>query len=221
VQTLAVPPTNTPWPNLCPESFVDVPRDHWAWNYVTYMACHDIINGYADNTFRPNNSITRGQVAKIVANSAGYSEDPGEQIYEDVPVDSTFYAWINRLSRRGIIGGYPCGGSGEPCGAGNLPYFRPGASTSRGQIAKIVSNTAGYNDDPQGQMFEDVPVGSTFYAWVQRLAERSMMSGYECGSVPNAPCVPPANLPYFLTANDGTRAQVAKIVGNALILGAP
>lgn len=217
VYTWVVPPTLTPWPNLCPITFTDVPRDHWAWNYITYMACHDIVGGYPDGTFRPNNSISRGQTAKIVANSAGFNDDPGAQMFEDVPPGSTFYIWINRLASRGIMGGYACGGSGEPCGPNNLPYFRPGNYTTRGQIAKLVSNTAGYGDVPVGQLFEDVPPGSTFYPFVYRLASRGIMSGYDCGSVPGAPCIPPSNLPYFIPSNDATRAQVTKIVAGALI----
>jgi len=40
-----------------------------------------------------------------------------------------------------VMGGYACGGEGEPCGPGNLPYFRPNANATRGQVAKINSNT--------------------------------------------------------------------------------
>ncbi len=218
--TFGAHPTNTPWPSLCSESFIDVPRDHWAWNYVTYMACHDIVNGYPDGTFHPNHNVSRGQVAKIVSNSAGFDDDPGGQIYQDVPANSPFFVWINRLSRRGIVGGYDCGGSpDEPCLSSNMPYFRPGAPTSRAQVAKIVSNASGFNDSPNNQLFADVPPGSTFYIWVQRLANRDIMSGYDCGA--DLPCTTPDNLPYFMPGNNATRAQVAKIVGNALILPSP
>lgn len=210
-------PTMTPWPNLCEIWFNDVPRDHWAWNYITYMACHEIVVGYPDGTFRPNNNVSRGQAAKIISNSAGFEDDPGEQLYEDVPPDSTFFTWINRLSNRGIMEGYPCGGPGEPCGPNNLPYFRPGNNTSRGQIAKLVSNTAGFDDNPGDQLFEDVLPGSTFYPFINRLASRDVMSGYPCETAPGAPCMPPSNLPYFMPGNDATRAQVAKIAAGALI----
>ncbi|MGA7733020.1 MAG: hypothetical protein WCD37_17310, partial [Chloroflexia bacterium] len=50
------------------------------------------------------------------------------------------YIW--RLTSLGIMQGYPCGGPGEPCVDPNfLPYFRPGASATRGQASKIVANT--------------------------------------------------------------------------------
>ncbi len=90
--------------------------------------------------FRPNANATRGQISKIVSNTAGYSEIPTEQTFEDVPPTHTFYREIQRLASRNIMGGYPCGGLGEPC-LSNRPYFRPGNNVTRGQSAKIVVNT--------------------------------------------------------------------------------
>lgn len=204
-------------PGACSAVFSDLTPDHWAYQYVNYMVCAGIVSGYPDGTFRPNNSLTRGQLAKIVANTAGYVEPATGQTYEDVPPDSTFYTFVERLTSRGIIGGYACGGSGEPCVApGNRPYFRAGANASRGQISKIVSNAAGFSDPPSGQAFADVPPGSTFYDWVQRLASRSIMSGYACGGA-GEPCIAPGNLPYFRPASDATRAQTSKIVYNSFV----
>ncbi|MDQ3929693.1 MAG: S-layer homology domain-containing protein, partial [Chloroflexota bacterium] len=91
--------------------------------------------------FRPNAGASRGQIAKIVSDAVGYNEAPGAQRFEDVPPGSAFYDGVQRLASRGYIGGYPCGGRGEPCGESNRPYFRPGDSASRGQTAKIVANT--------------------------------------------------------------------------------
>jgi hypothetical protein len=59
-----------------------------------------------------------------------------------VGTENTFYPAMQRLASRGIISGYPCGGPGEPClPPDDLPYFRPGNNISRGQAAKIVTNT--------------------------------------------------------------------------------
>ena len=54
---------------------------------------------------------------------------------------STYYTYTYRLVTRNIMAGYPCGSTGEPCGNGNLPYFRPGNDATRGQTSKIVANT--------------------------------------------------------------------------------
>ena len=77
-----------------------------------------------------------------MSNSAGFSDPPGAQRYEDVPPSNTFYVWIQRLTNRDIMGGYQCGElPSEPCEAGNRPYFRPSNNATRGQTTKIVSNT--------------------------------------------------------------------------------
>ncbi|HKP51217.1 MAG TPA: S-layer homology domain-containing protein [Chloroflexia bacterium] len=204
----------TTTPTACAISFSDVPPDSTFYTWIRCLACRNIISGYTDGTFRPGNDITRGQIAKMVSNSAGFSEDPGPQLYEDVPEASPFYAWINRLSMRGHMGGYPCGlVPEETCiPPDNRPYFRPNASATRGQLAKIVSNAAGLGGDPTGLFYTDVPEEHTFYVWIMRLTSLGVMSGYPCGSE-GEPC-DDANRPYFRPFNNVTRGQASKIVAN-------
>jgi hypothetical protein len=191
-----------------------VPNGSTFYAYIRCLACRGIVNGYADGTFRPNNNVTRGQLSKIVSNSAGFSDPQTTQLFQDVAPGSTFFVYIGRLASRGYISGYPCGGTGEPCDPpANLPYFRTNNNATRGQITKIVSNAAGFVDPPAGQIFEDVPPGSTFYTYTQRLASRGVMSGYPC-SGPGEPCIPPDDRPYFRTFNNATRGQTSKIVAN-------
>lgn len=203
----------------CNVQFSDVPEGSTFYTFVRCIACRGIINGYetgcdtGNPCFRPNNNVTRGQLAKIVANAAGFSEPVGAQQYEDVHPGSTFYDFVWRLANRGYVSGYPCGGSGEPCGVGNLPYFRPNGNAGRGQISKIVSNAAGYGEPAGAQMFEDVQPGSTFYDFVQRLAARTIVNGYPCGGA-GEPCGA-SNLPYFRPNNNATRGQTSKIVANS------
>jgi hypothetical protein len=140
----SVPPTSTlvpATPTVCVISFSDVPSGSTFYPFVQCLACRNILGGYSDGTFRPGNNITRGQLSKIVANAAGINDPATTQTFEDVTPDSTFYLWVERLAARGIMGGYECGGEGEPCGPNNLPYFRPGNNATRGQVSKIVSNT--------------------------------------------------------------------------------
>jgi hypothetical protein len=190
-----------------------VPSSHTFYGYIRCLACRGIVGGYADGTFRPANDVTRGQIAKIVSNAAGFSEAHTNRTFEDIPTGHTFYPYIERLASRGVIGGYACGGAGEPCGQGNLPYFRSNNNASRGQLAKIVANAAGLGGAVSGQRFEDVPPTHTFYEPIERLAGLGVMSGYACGGV-GEPCLPPGNRPYFRPANNVTRGQTAKIVGN-------
>jgi hypothetical protein len=163
--------------------------------------------------------VTRGQLSKIVSNSTGIVDPQTTQMFQDVALGSTFFDYIGRLASRGYMGGYPCGSPGEPCmPPGNLPYFRPNANATRGQLSKIVSNAAGFTDPPGAQIFEDVPSGSTFFDFVQRLANRGIMSGYACGA-PGEPCVAPGNRPYFRPNTNATRGQTSKIDVNSFLPG--
>ena len=134
--------------------------------------------------------------------------------FNDVPPGHTFYTFVRCLACQGILGGYPCGGPGEPCPGA---YFRPGNNVTRGQVAKIVANAAGYPEPVPStqQTFADVPPTSTFWVWIERIASRGYISGYPCGQNPLEPCIPPGNRPYFRPNNNVTRGQLSKIVSNA------
>lgn len=213
-------PIVTSTPTVCTIEFTDVPASHTFYGYIECLVCRGIVSGYdsgcetGNPCFKAGNSVTRGQLSKIVSNAAGYSQPAGSQQFEDVPVGSTFYEYVWRLADRGIVRGYDCGGAGEPCvGPGNLPYFRPNANVTRGQLSKVVAQAAGLlgGGPATGQQFEDVPEGSTFYVEIWQLAVRGIVGGYDCGE-PGEPCVPPGNLPYFRTQNGATRGQASKIV---------
>ncbi|HYP20170.1 MAG TPA: S-layer homology domain-containing protein [Chloroflexia bacterium] len=203
----------------CEAGFGDVPPDSPFYAYVRCLACRSIVGGYADGTFGPNNPVTRGQLSKIVSNAAGFSEEHEGQTYQDVSPDSPFYIWVERLSSRSIIGGYPCGEPGESCEPDGRAYFRPNANSTRGQITKIVANAAGFNEPvPAGsQTFTDVAPGSPFYEFVQRLTSRSVMAGYPCGGA-GEPC-DGQNRPYFRPNANATRGQISKIVANTFFPG--
>ena len=47
------------------KNFSDVPSSHWAAKYINFAATRGWVNGYADGTFKPNNSITRAEVAAV------------------------------------------------------------------------------------------------------------------------------------------------------------
>jgi hypothetical protein len=228
--------TSTVTATACPIEFEDVPpstEEASFYPFVQCLACRGIVSGYpcggtnpetgqqepcGDNNnpyYRPSNQITRGQISKVVAGASGASGDPGPQKYEDVPPGSTFYQWINRLSNEGVMGGYPCGGPGEPCRNGNMPYFRPGANATRGQMSKIVSNAAGFDESAGGQSFEDLPPStspSSYYVYVERLFVRGIVGGYPCGGA-GEECGEEGR-PYFRPNNPVTRGQAAKIAAN-------
>jgi hypothetical protein len=215
--TLAMTATATTTPGACNVQFTDVQPGSAFYEYVRCLACQGIINGYPcggpgepcnpnnDPYFRPQNPVTRGQIAKIVSLSAGYSENipPDRQTFEDVAPSSTFWLWIERISLHGVVQGYPCGGSGEPCDPpSNRPYFRPNGRSTRGQLSKMVVLASGMPTNTEGgPHFTDTHPGSTFYEYVETLYNAGAISGYPDGT--------------FRPNNTVTRGQASKITANA------
>jgi hypothetical protein len=194
--------------------FVDVSPTDWHFEYVRYMYCRNVVVGYSNNPpceagspcFKPNNSTTRGQVSKIVTLAFQFTLNTTDgPHFTDVPVTNTFYPYVETMVNMGIVEGYDDG------------TFRPNNLVTRGQISKMVVNAA-VNADPQNwtmenppvSTFVDVPVGSTFYQFIETAVSHGVIVGYPCGQPPSGPCQP-GNKPYFLPYANATRAQISKI----------
>jgi hypothetical protein len=224
-------PTHTPTGGIgtatatptCSLNFTDVDPYNPFRVYILCLYCRGLISGYPDGTFRPYNHVTRSQVAKIIANSAGLNDPPVGQTFEDVPPSNSFYPFVERLASRGYINGYPCGGPDEPCvPPTNRPYFRPYNDVTRGQLAKIAANAAGFIDTPVpgNYTFADVPPTDPFYVYIERLSRRGVINGYECGSGEINPCTglpetcDAIRRPYYRPCISITRGQTTKIAAN-------
>ena len=111
-----------------PIGFTDVSEKDWFATYVNACASFGSVNGYPDNTFRPNGKITRSEAVKMVALSAGLTEEAtGVENFTDyakVPAWSLGY-W-NALYQVGAI-------SGD--GDGTL---RPNDNITRAEVIKLL-----------------------------------------------------------------------------------
>jgi hypothetical protein len=206
-------PTPTATATPCTITFTDVPPTNPFYPFIRCLACRGIVSGYNDGTFRWGNDVTRGQLSKIIAGSADLQNSipSTQQTFADVTNTNVFWLFIERLADINAISGYNCGGPGEPCDPFNRPYFRWGNSATRGQISKITAIAAGYNGPipTTQQTFTDVPPTNPFWLWIEELASRNIISGYNCGS-PGEPC-DPQNRAYFRWGNNATRGQMSKI----------
>jgi hypothetical protein len=218
----------TPTPPPCALSFVDVPTGSPFYPFIQWMACRGYISGYTcggpgepcpGSYFRPGNAVTRGQMLKMVVNTAGWNYiSPPAPTFADVDLTHPFYMFIETGYARGVISGYDCGGPGEPCDPQNRPYFRPYNNITRGQLSKVIALARAYPlPNPPAPTFADVPPGDPFYAFIEAMAAHNIVSGYDCGA-PGEPC-DPQNRPYFRPANQATRGQVTKFV--TLAYGGP
>ncbi len=192
-------PTRTPTatPTACPIQFSDVPADSPFYTFIRCLACQGVVGGYSDNTFRPGNNVTRGQVSKFVSNAAGYTDaiPPTQQTFTDVPPTDTFWLFIERAYAHGVISGY------------SDHTFRPTNNVTRGQMSKFVSNAANYNDPipPTQQTFTDVPPTDPFWLFTERAVLHGVIAGYADHT--------------FHPVADVTRGQTSKFISNAFFPG--
>jgi hypothetical protein len=186
--------------------FSDVSSDAYFFNGVHWLYCHGAISGYLDHTFRPYVYTTRGQMAKIVVLAYGFPlYTPVAPTFRDVLRTNAFYPYIETAARNSIVSGYTCGEFGEPCPGA---YFRPGNLVTRGQLSKFIVVASGWPViNPTTPRFNDVPVDSAFYSFVETGFCRQVFTGYDCGG-PSEPC---PGL-YFRPGSNATRGQIAKMV---------
>jgi len=196
------PPTATP----CAITFTDVHPTDYFYEPVRYLYCHGVISGYADNTFRPYNNTTRGQMVKIVVLGFGYPiQTPATPTFSDVPVSHPFYQFVETAAANNIVSGYADG------------TFRPQNNVTRGQLSKIDVIAARWtllNPPESSRTFTDVLPNTAFYETVETAACHGIISGYTCGG-PGEPCDAQGRA-YFRQNNDATRGQIAKIVSLAV-----
>ncbi|HST03941.1 MAG TPA: S-layer homology domain-containing protein [Chloroflexia bacterium] len=172
----------------CLVPFGDVPTSAYFFDSVRYLYCLGAIGGYSDNTFRPGNTNTRAQFSKVLVLLMGWPVlNPPNATFNDVPVGSTFFSYIETAVAHGIVNGY---GDGS---------FHPGDSITRGQLVKMTVLAQGWPVlNPPTATFNDVPVGSSSYGWVETAYAHGVIEGYPDGS--------------FRPGNSTTRAQVSKVI---------
>jgi hypothetical protein len=219
--------TPVPQPPPCPNNtFKDlcVDGDQSSYDAVIALTNQGVLNGYNSsppcpnqswvNCFLPGNLITRQQLSKVIALGATVPANlQGAPHFTDVTPSNTFYQYIEYAYNAGALSGYTCGGPGEPCDDQKRAYYRPLNTVTRGQISKMVAEAFDFNEPVQTQSFQDVPTNSTFYPYIERLAARGILSGYQCGGA-NEPCGT-SGKPYFRPNASVTRRQAAKIVYGA------
>jgi hypothetical protein len=54
--------------------YTDISRSHWAWEYIQELSTLEILAGYPGGDYRPDQQVTRGELAAIVSRAFEYSE---------------------------------------------------------------------------------------------------------------------------------------------------
>lgn len=88
-------------------TFSDVRANDWFYADVACAVANGFISGYGDNTFRPNNPITREETAAIIQRltQLPYDTDHATKTYTDVSASSHYNGIIGALTSTGIMKG--------------------------------------------------------------------------------------------------------------------
>ena len=134
-------------------------RDHFGY-----------IIGYEDGTIKPDASITRAEVAtiffRLLTDEARDKFWTETNSYSDVAETAWYNNAVSTLSRMGILGGYEDG------------TFRPNASITRAEFAKIAVSFFEYKDISAENIFTDVAAGSWYENFVAVAAKLGLIEGY-------------------------------------------
>ncbi|MFL8939033.1 S-layer homology domain-containing protein [Rossellomorea oryzaecorticis] len=86
-------------------SFNDVAKESFASGYIEEAVEKNIIKGYTDGTFRPNDIVTRGQMAIFISRAFQLKETKDIQFF-DVSKSMAAYPSIGKILSAGITNGY-------------------------------------------------------------------------------------------------------------------
>ena len=104
--------------------YSDVNAGDWFNNAISTLSNAGIVTGYNDGTFRPNQPITRGEMAKIIANFANLKY--GGKTFTDL-AGHWSKSYVELAAGNGWIAGYPDGS------------FRPDQKITRAETVTMIN----------------------------------------------------------------------------------
>ena len=178
-------------------TFSDVTTTHWAYLYVESIADAGLTGGYPDGTYRPENRVTRAEMAVFLLNALGITPGP-------LPVESSFNdipghwaeTFIEELKDQGITGGYPDG------------TYRPENRVTRAEMAVFLLKGMGVTPPPidGSHPFSDIE-GHWAEIFIEELEDQGITGGYPDGT--------------YRPENRVTRAEMAVFLVNAFGIPLP
>ena len=120
-------------------NFNDVSQNEWYSDYIGYLSKYGIIKGYADNTFRPNDNVTRAEfVAMTVRFNSLFNEvkkDGYTVKYTDVATNYWAYSDVAYAKHAGWLNGYADG------------TFKGDNAITRAEVVTVVNRATGRKAD--------------------------------------------------------------------------
>ena len=115
--------------NVSAGVFSDVASDHKNYKAITYLHDKGVIEGYKDNSFRPNQKVNRAEALKIIllGSKIFVPELQKQSIFPDVFYDTWYGKYVAKARNLKIVKGDDDTG-----------YFRPGDTVNLAEILKIL-----------------------------------------------------------------------------------
>ena len=99
-------PQVVPKPSL--KSFTDIPEDFWARKPIEYLATLGIMGGYSDQTFRPNQPLSRAELAVLLVKAKDFKiKKPKSRSFKDVSPNVWIAPYIDLAVKHKYMSGYP------------------------------------------------------------------------------------------------------------------
>lgn len=155
--------------------YFDVPSNHWAADAITVLKSEGYPMGYGDNTFRGDRSITRyelaGMMAQLLKQKTGIAVSKNSNPFTDLPNNHYFYNAVTTLASRGIISGY---GDGTFRGDKTITRYEMALSVAKllASVGTLDSSSIG------GNPFVDVPSNHWAYDSLMALAAKGIVNSY-------------------------------------------
>lgn len=87
--------------------FNDVPDNYWAKPYIDALSSRGLISGFEDGSFRPDEPLTRAQIARIVSKTFDLTADKKSLEFSDVGSKYWAKESIGEVVRGGFMTGFP------------------------------------------------------------------------------------------------------------------
>lgn len=146
-------------------------KGHWAEANIRDFVNKGHIDGYPDNTFKPDNSIKRAEFVKLVNKAFGYTE-VGTENFNDVSDKDWFYKEVCIAVKAGYINGK------------SATQFDPEAYITREEVAKIAT-TIKDNKDTNLDKISGFGDAKDVSDWAKPYMEGAIEAGYIQGNPEN------------------------------------
>lgn len=155
----------TPFQAQAATQFSDVDK-HWAKKEIMYLADRNIIGGYPDGTFKPNDPITRAQASAMLIKALKIPLLKSPNVdFKDVTKKSPYYQILATVNDKGIM-------------RGDNGFMRPGEDTSRAHMAAIIRRSFKIPVDNQAT-FVDVSPTHWSFPDINGIAKKGITGGSE------------------------------------------